>query len=96
MLTRLNLRRSATGKGPKRAPRTKHSKAARRPDRSLPAESPPGKSQPWQSLRRKEVERAKKLVKDPNYPSPAVTKAVARLLAKNLQKLDDPASPIGV
>ena len=96
MLTRLNRSMSATGKGTKRAPGAKLSKAAPRPARALPVETQPRKSRPWQSVRRKEVERAKKLVKDPNYPPAAVTKAVARLLARNLQKLDDPAAPVGI
>ena len=96
MLTRLHLRMSTTGKGTNRARRAKRSNAARRPARALPVETQNSKSRTWQSVRKKEVERAKRLVKDPSYPSSAVTGAVARLLAKNLQKLDDPAAPIGI
>jgi hypothetical protein len=96
MLTRLNLNMSATGKGTNRAPGAKHSKAARPPAPALLAETRDSKSRSWQSVRKKEVERAKRLVKDPNYPPATVTKAVARLLAKNLQKLDDPAAPVGI
>jgi hypothetical protein len=87
---------SATGKETNRARTAKPSKTLRRPARALPAETRNSKARSWQSVRKKEVERARKLVKDPSYPSSAVTRAVARLLARNLQKLDDPASPVGI
>src|ERR1043166_6664823 len=96
MLTRLKLNMSATGKETNRARRAKHSKATRRPEGALPAEARNSKARSWQSVRKKEVERARKLVKDPSYPSSAVTRAVARLLARNLQTLDDPAAPVGI
>ncbi len=89
MLTRLHLDMKATGKGKNRAQGPKNSKAASGDAQHNHAHS-------WQAVRRKKVERARKLLQNSNYPGAAVTKAVARLLAKNLQKLDDPRSAIGI
>ncbi|MEY2408693.1 MAG: hypothetical protein QOF48_1363 [Verrucomicrobiota bacterium] len=47
-----------------------------------PERHPPGR--PWQSVRPDKIERARKLIRDPNYPGPKVVNAVARLLAKHL------------
>ena len=38
----------------------------------------------WKESRPEKVARARKLLKDPNYPSPKVLNSVARLLAKHL------------
>ena len=39
---------------------------------------------PGQESRPAEVERARRLIADPDYPPPRVTRALARLLAKHL------------
>lgn len=41
---------------------------------------------PWQEVRNKKVARAKKLLRDANYPSPEVVRSVAGLLARNWHK----------
>ena len=46
-------------------------------------------TKPWQSVRKTKVERARKLVKDPDYPTKQVTNAVADLLARHLDKLKE-------
>ena len=86
---------SATDTKTVRPRRTKKTKAAAAHS-AMPVEPPSAPTPSWQSVRRKKVERARKLMKNPNYPGPAVTGAVARLLARNLQKLDDPNASIGI
>ena len=44
---------------------------------------PAGK--PWLAVRPAKVERARKLLRDPNYPNGKTIDAVARLLAKHLR-----------
>lgn len=41
------------------------------------------------ALRAARVARGKRLIEDPNYPSPAVIQSVARLLARNAEIADD-------
>jgi hypothetical protein len=50
---------------------------------ALPEEVADG-SQPWQAVRPDKVERARKLVQDPNYPSIQILESIADLLAKRL------------
>jgi hypothetical protein len=55
----------------------------RRPARK-PAEALPDGARPWQSVRPGKVKRARKLVRQPGYPSKAALEAIARLLAEKL------------
>ena len=60
-------------------------KGKRQRDRPMPAEPEVrvGKG-PMDSIRPEKVERARRLVADPDYPPKEVTEAVARLLARNM------------
>lgn len=44
----------------------------------------PGVKGSWQESRPEKVARAKRLLKNPYYPSPKVINAIARLMAKHL------------
>ena len=44
---------------------------------------PPG--QPWRAVRESKVTRARKLIRDPGYPSHKIMDSVARLLAKHMR-----------
>ena len=47
---------------------------------------------PWEAVRASKVRRARKLLKDPNYPSKKTMEAVAVLLAQSLsRKPSDPS-----
>ncbi|HEU0009880.1 MAG TPA: hypothetical protein VFT34_08700 [Verrucomicrobiae bacterium] len=61
----------------------------------LSAKPPPSKrggqptaGKPWLAVRKAKVARARRLLADPNYPSPKVLDSVARLLAKHLRPGD--------
>lgn len=41
--------------------------------------------QPWRSVRKSQVARARRLIREPGYPSNKVLNSVARLLAKHLR-----------
>ena len=44
----------------------------------------PGGPHPWQSLRKSKIARAKKLVRNGEYPPKKVIESVAKLLARHL------------
>jgi len=53
------------------------------PQKNPEEREPAGK--PWLAVRPAKMERARKLLRDPNYPNGKTIDAVARLLAKHLR-----------
>ena len=69
-------------------PQTRHGLIVKRPTNSAPARRRTSAAKPWAETRAGKMARAKKLLRDPNYPTPAILQSVANLLAS---KLDRPA-----
>ena len=63
-------------------------KQPNKPTTTLPPANDHASSEekPWEALRKEKVARAKKLLRDANYPSPEVIRSVADLLARNWHK----------
>jgi hypothetical protein len=66
----------------RREPRPNHKLPP--PKKKNPEEREPA-GKPWLSVRPAKVERARKLIRDPNYPDSKTIDSVARLLAKHLK-----------
>ena len=63
-----------------------HRSIMKRRARKPAADEKPGGPHPWQSLRKAQVARAKKLVKNADYPPKKVLQDVAHLLARHLPR----------